>query len=192
MEAVTTARASAAEAVAAKIGVMTGLRRAHNPEELVDLFSDDIWRFASSQVNRREDAEDVVMEVFAAAFGSFHKLSRIGDQRLWLLSVARRKVIDTVRQRYRRAEGPLEDTHTAPSIEEPTELEEAARNAVTRLKPPQGEALVLKYVNGLSTEEVAQVIGKSLPATNSILQRAREALRDELGTRFTEYTGSNS
>jgi RNA polymerase sigma-70 factor (ECF subfamily) len=191
MEAVTTARATAVEVTAAKIGLMANLRRARSPEELVELFSDDVWRYASSQVTRKEDAEDIVMEVFAAAFGSFHRVSKVGDQRLWLLCVARRKVVDTLRQRYRRAETPLEDVHVAPLQEDPSELEEAARNAISRLKPPQGEALVLKYVNGLSTEEVAQVIRKSLPATNSLLQRAREALRESLGTNFTEYTGSN-
>ncbi|RYG19349.1 hypothetical protein EON82_21575, partial [bacterium] len=46
-------------------------RRAHNPDELVTLFSEDVWRFASAQMRRREDAEDVVMETFAAAFRDF-------------------------------------------------------------------------------------------------------------------------
>src|SRR5690349_18582832 len=67
-------------------------KRARSPDELVELFSDDVWRFVSAQVIRREDAEDIVMEVFAAAFSSFHKLEKVHDHRFWLLCVARRKV----------------------------------------------------------------------------------------------------
>ena len=70
-------------------------RVARSPEELVELFTDDVWRFASSQVSRREDAEDIVMEVFAAGLARFHKLRDVPDQRLWLLGVARRKLVDS-------------------------------------------------------------------------------------------------
>jgi DNA-directed RNA polymerase specialized sigma24 family protein len=60
------------------------------------------------------------------------------------------------------------------------------RSAVNDLSPDHAEALVLKYVNGLSTEEVSRVMHKSLPATNSLLQRARNALREALGPSFLE------
>ena len=49
-----------------------------------------------------------------------------------------------------------------------------------QVAPDQREALILKYVNGLSTEEVGLVIRRSLAATNSLLQRGRESLRAAL------------
>jgi RNA polymerase sigma factor (sigma-70 family) len=109
----------------------------------------------------------------------------VDDQRLWLLAVARRKVAGLLRQRYRRAEQPLAESHPVAD-QEGGELHEEVRVAMSALPPPQAEALVLKYVNGLSTEEVSQVIRKSLPATNSLLQRARGALRDAIGPAFAE------
>ncbi|HVT12510.1 MAG TPA: sigma-70 family RNA polymerase sigma factor [Fimbriimonadaceae bacterium] len=156
-------------------------KRAGSPSELADMFSDEIWRFASSQLARREDAEDVAMEVFAAAFAQFDKLTRVEDQRLWLLAVARKKVAGHLRKRYRRAEQPLSDQQLLAATPDESELQEAVRSGIRQLPRPHAEALVLKYVNGLSTEEVSQVIRKSLPATNSLLQRARAAFRDAVG-----------
>jgi RNA polymerase sigma-70 factor (ECF subfamily) len=165
--------------------------RAKNPDEVVDLFSDEVWRFVSSQILRREDAEDVVMEVFAAAFKNFPNIAGAQDQRLWLLGVARRKVADCLRLRYRRAEQPLSPEQTIEDSE-PDGLHIAAQSALQKLPQEQGEVLVLKYINGLSTDEVARVIRRSLPATNSLLQRARGALREALGPVFAEFARSES
>lgn len=163
--------------------------RAHHPEELVQLFSGEIWRFVSSQIPRKEDAEDIVMEVFAAAFGEFSKLQRVESQRLWLLAVARRKIADALRRQYRRAERPYseaeESTWTSPLDE--TQL--ATRGALERLSKYERQALVLKYVNGLSTEEVSHVLRRSTAATNSLLQRARHSFRAALGPRLAETSG---
>jgi RNA polymerase sigma-70 factor, ECF subfamily len=169
---------------------LTSVRKARNPEELVEVFSDEVWRFASSQLSRREDAEDVMMEVFQAAFAGFHKFGRIGDQRLWLLAIARKKVASLLRKRYRRAELPLEFGEPTYSIPANSELQDAVRTGINALPTPQAEALVLKYVNGLSTAEVSAVIGKSLPATNSLLQRARGAFREALDPAIADYARS--
>lgn len=163
--------------------------RAETPRQLVDFYSDDVWRFVSSQIPRREDAEDIVMDVFAAAFASFPKLVRADDQRLWLLGIARNKVAKSLKLRYRRAEQPLNDEHVAIEAER-SELQEAVWSALGGVPSPQAEALVLKYVNGISTEEVASVLRKSLPATNSLLQRARETLRAAIGESNPELVRS--
>ncbi|WP_227624946.1 RNA polymerase sigma factor [Fimbriimonas ginsengisoli] len=155
--------------------------RATKPEELVQLFSGEIWRFVSSQLPKREDAEDVVMEVFAAAFAVFSKVERADDQRLWLLAVARKKVADCLRRQYRRAERPYSEVSEAASAPAASEMQLATRGALERLPDNQREVLVLKYINGLSTEEVGVVIKKSLAATNSLLQRGRQGLREALG-----------
>jgi RNA polymerase sigma-70 factor (ECF subfamily) len=163
----------------------TGLR-ARNPEELVELFSDDIWRYVSSQVPRREDAEDIVMEVFSVAIDKFHKVKCVDNQRHWLLAVARNKTIDCMRRHYRRLERSLEACDAVTVSEGISERQEATRIALRALPFEQGQAMVLKYVNGLSTEEVARVIKKSASATNSLLQRARVALRTALSPVFPQ------
>ena len=160
--------------------------RARNPEELVELFSKDVWRFASAQIARREDAEDIVMEVFAAACSNFQKVYRTENQRIWLLSITRKKVIDHLRRQYRRAEQPISSAEMIACEAEVSDLSETARKALRGLSEPHSEALILKYINGLSMEELAAVMRKSIPATNSLLQRARTALRDAMGSAMPE------
>lgn len=167
-------------------------KRARSPAELAELFSDEIWRFASSQLPRREDAEDVAMEVFAAAFSHFDKLGRVDDQRLWLFAVARKKVAGHLRKKYRRAEMPLSELETSATSPAESDLQVAVRSGIGSLQRPHAEALVLKYVNGLSTEEVSRVIRKSLPATNSLLQRARAAFREAVGPELVDHARSTS
>ena len=129
------------------------------------------------------------MEVFAVAFSDFSKVQRVDDQRVWLLAIARKKVADHLRRKYRRAEQPL--THENLEVAAPmfNEMQIATRGALDQLPENEREALVLKYVNGLSTEEVGMVIRRSLAATNSLLQRARESLRQALGPQVLGNSG---
>lgn len=163
---------------------LKGGLRARDPEELVEIFSDDVWRFVSSQVSRKEDAEDVVMEVFATAIAKFSKLLAVDNQRQWLLTVAKNKALDCHRKRRRHAELPLEGCEIAVEDPHPSEHQEAARKALQTLPHAERQALILKYVNGLTVPEVARVLRKSVPAANSLLQRARVALREALSPVF--------
>jgi len=139
-------------------------------------YLDEVLRYVSSFIRPVADAEDVVMEVFQAAFLSLHRLKRKDDPRLWLLGVARRKVASALRIRYRRAEIPLTFADES-TTEDQDRMEQSALvgSLLAQLPHDQREALVLKYSNGLSTREVAEVLGRSEAAANSLLQRARES-----------------
>lgn len=149
------------------------------PEGLVRIYGDDVWRFVSSKLRRREDIEDVVMEVFGIAFRNINSLQKADSPKLWLLVVARRKAMDCLRKSYRRSEISLDAaaTLTQPAIES---IGENVRYLVEKLPDVYRDVLILKYVNGLETVEVARIVKKSPKATNSLLQRARQSLR-ELG-----------
>lgn len=149
-----------------------------SPTELQRLYLDDVWRYVSSRLDRTEDAEDVTMEVMSAAFRRIQDGVIVGDHRVWLLTIAKNKVSDCLRHKYRRREAPL-----ALADEQGTQmrLERFAVNEILdKMSEEHSQALVMKYVNGLSTEEIALVLNKSAEATNSLLQRARQTFR-ELG-----------
>lgn len=156
-----------------------------SPTELQRLYLNDVWRYVSSRLDLTEDAEDVTMDVMSAAFKRMQSGLEVEDYRIWLLTIAKNKVSDCLRRRYLRKESPLslvEDTS------EPVGLERFAVNAILdKMSDEHSQALILKYVNGLSTEEVAQVLKKSPDATNSLLQRARQNFR-ELGTDTFQFT----
>ena len=125
-------------------------------------------------------AEDLTAETFAAAVAAV----RQGQVReltvAWLVGVARHKLADHWRRvaREQRGLATIEPDHegTDDPWEEVLDLQ-AAHAALLRLSPPQRLALTLRYVDGLSVPEVAEYVGRSVHATETLLVRARAALR---------------
>jgi RNA polymerase sigma-70 factor (ECF subfamily) len=159
--------------------------RAMNPTELQRLYLDDVWRYVSSRLDRPEDAEDVTMEVMAAAFTRLRDDTVVAEPRIWLLTIAKNKVADALRRRYRRRETPLMDSEQAQGADHLRRF--AVNSILDKLPDDQSQALVLKYVNGLSTDEVGSVLKRSPEAANSLLQRARQSFR-ELGAGTFDLT----
>ena len=178
----------------AKIHSPREAARAHPEEEraatpsaaqLHELYLDEVFRFAARRLERREDAEDACAETFAAAFEQLPRFRGEVEVRLWLLGIARRKVADALRRRARRREielprdfeTPDPGRHAAPaSAALREESRQTLRELVASLKDEQREALLLRYVEELSIEEIAVVMNRSKAAANSLLQRARASV----------------
>jgi RNA polymerase sigma factor (sigma-70 family) len=143
-----------------------------------------IRRYAST----REDAEDVLLEVFLAAFenGSLAKLGE-DEQLAWLRRVARNKCVDLYRRaRYRQAvslEGVAELLYEEEDCA-PEELalrsEEHAllRTRLADLPQQQQVVLRLRFGNGLRSAEIARQLNKSESAVRMLLSRALNFLRE--------------
>ena len=145
---------------------------------------DDVFRYVSRRLARREDAEDVCAEVFAAAFETLPRFRGDVEPKLWLLGIARRKVADALRRQTLRREVELPpdfDLADASCHSHPpraalqAETRQKLRDLLANLKDEQREVLLLKYVEELSVEEIAVVMNRSHGAANSLLQRARAA-----------------
>lgn len=141
-----------------------------------------VFSYTRRRLPTRDDAEDATAEAFAAAFVHLHRCPPLPEaQRAWLLGIAKKKVADLLRKRYRHQTALLssEPTDPAPTPEAAAlRAEESAelRRQVMKLPPDQREALLLKYADGLSVAEVGAVLGKSDAAVSSLLQRARATL----------------
>ncbi len=178
------------EPISPEMALMDRLSRGdpNAAEELVAEHADALYRFVYHQVGGVvQDAEDIVQETFLAAVrqaGRFKGRSRL---RTWLFSIASHKVADHWRRRRRRAELPLFEDH--PLIDETTshesmmeqmEIRHTIRMALLQLPPHYRTALVLRYVEGLSVAETAEVMKRSLKSVESILVRARRGLAEIL------------
>jgi RNA polymerase sigma-70 factor (ECF subfamily) len=160
--------------------------------ELQHRYYQEIYRYVARRIHHREDAEDVTMEVFAAAFAGLAKFRYQCDPKLWLLAIARREVLTAVRRSKTRRETPLSQLddsgdgelfesrghpHEEPSIAlERAEACRALGELMGLLKEEQAEVLRLRYWEELSINEIAVVLKKSPAACNSLLQRARATL----------------
>jgi RNA polymerase sigma-70 factor (ECF subfamily) len=125
-------------------------------------------------------AEDITAETFLAAVDALERGRAAAPTVAWLIGVARHKLVDHWR-RAGREQRNLAVTATASSeVDDPWPAvidTDVVHAALARLSAPQRTALVLRYLDGLSVAEVADCVGRSLHATETLLVRARSALR---------------
>jgi RNA polymerase sigma-70 factor, ECF subfamily len=125
-------------------------------------------------------AEDLTAETFLAAVAAAAKPGAPAVSVAWLVGVARHKLVDHWRRAGREqramAAGASGDAATDDPWEEVVDAS-AAHSALSRLSGDQRAALTLRYLDDLPVAEVAAHLGRSLHATETLLVRARAALR---------------
>lgn len=152
---------------------------------LYERFAPTIFAYLSQQVASRQDAEDLLLEVFLSAFKS-HMLADLpaGRQLAWLRRVARNKAIDHYRHHAVLTLLPLEEASETESTEltpeQYTEQQEHyARlyHALGQLTPIQQEIIQLRYIHGLRFSEIATLLDKSEGTVRQWLVRTLQHLR---------------
>lgn len=162
--------------------------------ELVRRYKSLVTSYCYSRVGQRETAEDLAQEVFVRGFQALANLKKPSAFSGWLLSIAHNVCIDFLRNKSRTV--PLEvhgekDSQGEIILENKNALgaEDAMSGDETKSKilaaiDSLGEeyrvTLVLRHVNGLSCEEIAETLGVSLGTVTSRLSRAHKLLRDKL------------
>jgi len=127
-------------------------------------------------------AEDLTGDTFMAAVAAV-KQDRVGAAEVtvaWLVGVARHKLADHWRRAAREQRGLAEVAVLAAEADDPWDEHldvQVAHAALARLPGPQRAALTLRYLDGLPVAEVAVYLGRSVHATETLLVRARSALR---------------
>jgi len=151
--------------------------------ELYDRHVDSVYRYLLYRVREASDAEDLTSEVFTRAFANIHRYRWQGKSFLaWLYTIARNAVTDR-RRRDRPtvdlddAFGLAEDGPTAHERAVHGEAVDALRGAVRHLTTEQQEVIVLRFVENLSSRQVAQVLGKNEGAIRALQFRALGRLR---------------
>jgi RNA polymerase sigma-70 factor (ECF subfamily) len=127
-------------------------------------------------------AEDLTQETFLAAVTEIKKGKTVETPVAWVLGIAKHKLVDHYRSEER------EERRIAAAAEDrlvPDELvtwngevsRERALAALRSIAAPQRAALALRYLDGLSVPEVADALGRSVEATESLLARGRESFK---------------
>ncbi len=125
-------------------------------------------------------AEDLTSETFLAAVASTRKQHVPEVTVPWLIGIARHKLVDHWRRAGREARGLAAVEQGSDKGEDPWDgvVDAAAAHAALSLvSAPQRAALTLRYLDGLQVAEVADHLGRSVRATETLLVRARAALR---------------
>jgi RNA polymerase sigma-70 factor, ECF subfamily len=156
---------------------------------LYDFYVEQIYRFVLFRVGDEQTAEDLTSQVFLKAWDNLSSYQIRGLLfRAWLFRIARNSVIDYYRT-YKETI-PLEPnalTKPDPAAEVGDQVEqqlqaEELRLALQQLTEDQRQVLTLRFIEGLSTEEVASVLGKRQGAIRALQMRGLQALAEIIET----------
>lgn len=179
---------------------------ATDPSDWVDTHGDCLYRYALMRVRDAAIAEDLVQETLLAALQSRHAYAGRSAERTWLTGILKHKLVDHFRRASRlayssqpegeefehdelfRSEGPWKD-HFDPTrapvewcagpaeLVEQGEFWEVFGKCISPLPARVGSAFTLREMEGLSSEEICEVLGITVNNLWVMLHRARMHLR---------------
>jgi RNA polymerase sigma-70 factor (ECF subfamily) len=162
---------------------------------VVDSWKDMVYNTSLGLVQNEMDAEDVTQEVFVKAFESIQGFKGEAKVSTWLYRITVTKSLDFLRSKKRKKRfgyvyslfgandelviNPADFVHPGV-VNERKEAAAALFKALDSLPEQQKVAFILTRLEGLGHKEVSEVMGNTVPAVESLLQRAKLNLRDKL------------
>lgn len=150
---------------------------------LLERHRDDYTRFAIRMLGSREDADDVLQSAFVRAYRNLAQCQDPARFGAWLYQIVANECRTWATRRGRREmrlvrdEGVIERTDAGDRATEAMALRDEIQRALDRLEPAQREAFVLKYVEDLNYEEMAELTGVGVSALKMRVKRACDRLR---------------
>jgi len=154
---------------------------------LVDRYRDALYRLVYRFLGNHHDALEMTQETFARAWEKLATFDVNRPFRVWLFSVGANLSRDLLRKRGRRGLVHSDDMlRGAPGGESPEraaatrEEHERLREAVTRLPDEKRLVVILRYFEGMSLAEMAEIVGEPRNTLKVRLHRARKDLLREM------------
>lgn len=160
-----------------------GTHEAAGVEDLVAIYDHalpQVYGYVLPRCGSVVVAEEVTAEAFMAAVVALERQAAPEPTVAWLIGIARHKLVDHWRrsEREQRYLEEVGDTGSGDDDPWPEIIDvHVVHSALARLSGPHRAALSLRYLDGLPVAEVADCVGRSLHATETLLVRARVALR---------------
>ncbi|MEJ7715100.1 MAG: sigma-70 family RNA polymerase sigma factor [Thermoleophilaceae bacterium] len=158
-------------------------------EALVQRYQPRLLAFCRHMLSSKEDAEDVLQEVFAAAYNALLADDRPINVRPWLYRIARNRSLNHLRKPkatgldsmdiFERENG----TTTAETVHSREEFRQIVSD-VQDLPETQKTALLLREIDALSYEHIAEAMDTTVPSVKSLLVRARVSLAEAAEARL--------
>ncbi len=142
----------------------------------------DVYRYALAVLRQPSDAEDVAQITFLNAYRAYQRGERPRNAQNWLIAIAH----NVCRQRFRQAQRRPDEVEFNDRVGEIVPEEdrgpsaEDIQRALGHLAFNQRAALVMRELEGRSYAEIAEILDTSVSAVETLLFRARRALREQL------------
>lgn len=150
---------------------------------IVDRYQARLLGFCRQMIGSTEDAEDVMQEVFVNAYKAMIADNREINLRPWLYRIARNRSLNHLRKPKADAQESMDmvpmtvEGGTAEKVHNREEFRQLL-NDVTKLPETQRAALLLREIDALSYEEIAEAMDTTVPSVKSLLVRARISLAE--------------
>jgi RNA polymerase sigma factor (sigma-70 family) len=167
------------------------IRRGHHGafEALVQRYQPRLLAFCRHMLGSQEDAEDVLQEVFAASFNAICADERPINARPWLYRIARNRCLNHLRRPQASGQDSMDmferdgGITTADTVHRREEFRQIVAD-VQELPETQRTALLLREIDALSYDQIAEAMETTVPSVKSLLVRARVALAEAAEARL--------
>jgi RNA polymerase sigma-70 factor (ECF subfamily) len=149
----------------------------------------DVYRYAMAVLRNQADAEDVTQTTFMNAYRALERGDTPASPHNWLIAIAHNVCRQRFRAQSRRVrevgiDDDIADHFVAPEDDNALSAEDI-RRALGHLAFNQRAALVMRELEGRSYAEIADLLGLSVSAVETLIFRARRALREQLDGTLT-------
>jgi RNA polymerase sigma factor (sigma-70 family) len=166
-------------------------RRGHHGafEALVQRYQPRLLAFCRHMLGSQEDAEDVLQEVFTAAFNAIRADDRPINARPWLYRIARNRSLNHLRRPQPAGQDSMDvferdgGISTADTVHRREEFRQIVCD-VGELPETQRTALLLREIDALSYDQIAEAMDTTVPSVKSLLVRARVSLAEAAEARL--------
>ena len=152
-------------------------------EELFEMYQPRLKYYVRRLDSGGANIDDTLQDVWLAVFKKIHKLKDAQVFAVWLYRIARNKVYDEFRNKDRFVRLPEEDEIPVSGSDEPvldTNDTEKLHAALNKIKPYHREVLTLSFIEQMSYQSIADVVGCSIGTVRSRIFYAKQSLREEM------------
>ncbi len=151
-------------------------------DRLIEVTQDELIRFAFYRLGNRDDAEDLVQDVYVEAYRDRAKRSHVTGVRPYLFRMVGNRCVDFLRARSRQSGEPVQDEDTpvdndAFSFVAAREEAQALSRLLDSLCPKEAQVIRLRAFSDLSFAEIAEAVGSSVPTVKSRFRYGLSKLR---------------
>ena len=171
--------------------------------ELIDLYQQKVFGTCISFVPNKEDAEDLVQEVFVEVYNSIHKFKGNSKLSTWIYKITTNKCLEFIRKRNTKKrtgflrplfgdDFSIDKTNYFTEFNHPgfllenKELNETLFKAINGLPEMQTLVFTLHKIDGKSYQEIAEITNKSLSSIESVMFRAKKNLQKRLSNYYRD------
>ncbi len=156
--------------------------------------SSRLYRMAFRLMNNREEAEDIVQEVYVKLWGMRKELSNYNSLEALAVRITRNLCLDNLRRRKvnqnaMKAEQMKEAMHSVSPAEQLEKKEEAEmiHTLIAALPEPQRSLVHLRHLEGKEYEEISEMVNMNVNAIRVSISRARKQMREMLEKQYSSW-----